>query len=186
MKIARVSVLFLALGFSACTADERPAEDVVDAAAEAAHQASLEGPAPAPVEMTGSRTCSVIIANGEPHSSLANQVLDEASKAIQSSKTLYSSDLERADLELHLFRTRRTDPRSNVWDQPGSLASAPAPFYVAYVILDPNQRYLAGDLIECETTYRECGERMVRRTLHICQAGGPNSSFKPMPLGGAA
>lgn len=168
MKISRVSLITLALAVSACAADKDPTQDV-RAAAEAARQANLKGPAPAPAKAAPNHPCSVSIVNGEPHNPLANLVLDEVPKAIQSSETLHISNSDDADLELRLFKTQRADQRSTAWDELRSLDTAPGAFYVAYVILDTDRRYLAGDFIQCRTTYRECGERMAQRALRICQ-----------------
>jgi len=173
MTAHRSAALLLALIATACSSEDRPSEEVLRAAAAAARQAISEESANSSsriVPTRPTRPCSVTIANGEPHSSLAHMVLEEASLAIHSSEELSISGSSEGDLELHLFRTERADPRSQVWESPPSLYHAPGAFYIAYVILGEDRRYLAGDLIKCKREYKECGERMATRTLRVCES----------------
>jgi hypothetical protein len=173
MTAARSAALLLALMAAACSPREGPSENAVRAAAGAARQAVLEKP---PYNASGvlptlpTKPCSVTIANGEPHSSLAQMVLQEASLAIQASEELSISGAREGDLELHLFSTERAEPRSRVWDNPPSPHHASGPFYIAYVVLGKDHRYLAGDLVKCKGVYKECGELMATRTLRVCQS----------------
>ena len=174
MTALRSASLLLALIATACSSGDGPSEEVIRAAAAAARQASLEdssqGAPSRIVPRRPTRPCSVTIANGEPHSSLAQMVLEEASLAIQSSEELSISGASDGDIELQLFSTERADPRSRIWDSAPSPHYASGAFYIAYVLLDEDGRYLAGDLIKCKREYKECGERMATRTLRVCQS----------------
>ena len=174
MTTSRVAVLILASIVGACSSEQGPSEDVVRAAAKAARQATLEEPAHIVSSHIASthptKPCSVTIANGESHSSLAQMVLQEASLAVEATAELSISESNQSDLQLHLFRTERVDPRDRVWERSAWPDHAPGDFYVAYAILGKDHRFLAGDLVKCSGEYKACGQSMATRTLRICQS----------------
>ena len=171
MSLSRLLILSLALSATACSSTDEPSEDVIRAAADAAREAVSEDLASGAysriVALPPMKPCSVSIANGEPHGHLAHSVLQEATLAVEATEGLSISEQANEDLTLLLVRTQRADPRSRVWDRPPSLTSALGEFYVAYVILGEDGRYLDGHLIKCEREYKQCGERMATHTLRI-------------------
>ena len=173
MAATRRALLLLALMSTGCSAPERPTEEVVRAAAEAAHHAALEDPSARSTSQVAAKRpsipCSVSISNGEPHDPLAQAVLQQASSAIQASGDLGVSKTGQGDLELLVFGTQRIDPRSRTWDGPSLPHRASGSFLVAFVVLGNDLRYLDGDFIKCAGEYKECGQRMSSHVLHVCQ-----------------
>ena len=174
MTVFRLLILPLALIATACSSAEDPSKSVVRAAAHAAREAALEDHASKVssrvVPLPPMKSCSVSIANGEPHGNLAHSLLQEATRAIEGTEGLSIPEKASSDLSLLLLRTERANPRDSVWNSTPSSSHASGAFYAAYVILDGDRRYLAGDLIKCNGEYKQCGERMATHTLRMCQA----------------
>ena len=121
--------------------------------------------------------CRIQLADGSPHSSIAQHFIDNLEREISASPHLaLAESLNNFNVKFYLVGA----PANSVADYPANDR-----FRVFYVLLGQDNTMDSAFILSCNGTGSSCAASAKRRLIEAC-GRMPNNSFKPTPLRGAA